>query len=325
MPQYMRTTLQLNNGKVGNYPTSFSEIGQLAVIQATDWSWSPFFADFDNDGLKDLFISKGYLRDITDLDFINYTGSLSGNVTQDSLDAALKRKARQMPSIALFNFMFKNNGDLSFEVVSEKWGLYEPSLSNGTAYADLDNDGDLDIVANTINSVAFIYENRSEKLPDHNFINIGLVGDSLNLNALGAEVRLFTSDSIQMLQQSVTRGYQSSVDYKLHFGLGDIRIIDSLSVQWPDGKYSMLRDLKADQFLLISKTKTATDKVKRPPGDPASLLFQEVTDTYGINFEHDEEDYLDFTGNFYFPINIPAKVRESPFPTSMGTVGKISS
>ncbi|WP_175455238.1 VCBS repeat-containing protein [Pricia antarctica] len=301
MPQYMRNTLQLNNGQVGNYPTSFSEIGQLAGIQATDWSWSPLFADFDNDGLKDLFMSNGYLRDITDLDFINYTGSLSGNVTQDSLDAALKRKARQMPSIALSNFMFKNNGDLSFQDVSEKWGLNEPSLSNGTAYADLDNDGDLDIVANTINSVAFIYENRSEKLPDHNFINIGLVGDSLNLNALGAEVRLFTSDSIQMLQQSVTRGYQSSVDYKLHFGLGDIRTIDSLSVEWPDGKYSILCDLKANQLLVINKTKTATDSLKRPSVAPASLLFQEVTDNYEINYKHDEEDYLDFNRQFLLP------------------------
>lgn len=301
MPQYMRNTLQLNNGKVGNNSTSFSEIGQLAGIDATDWSWAPLFADFDNDGLKDLFISNGYLRDITDLDFINYSGALSGNVTQDSLDAALKRKAKEMPSIELSNFMFKNSNTLSFEDVSEKWGFDEPSLSNGTAYADLDNDGDLDIVANTINTPALLYENRSEMFPDHNFINLGLIGDSLNPKALGAVVRLFKNDRVQMRHHSVTRGYQSSMDYELHFGLGDAKAVDSLLVQWPDGKRTALHDLKVNQFLVIDKTQTALDKVERTGNSPAPKLFYEVTDTYGITFEHEENDYLDFNRQFLLP------------------------
>jgi hypothetical protein len=162
MPQYMRNTLQINNGTLDNGHPNFSEIGQLLNVDATDWSWAPLFADFDNDGLKDLFVTNGYLRDITDLDFINYTSSLSANVSKDSLDYILKQKAKKMPSIKLPNFLFKNKGNLSFENVAEAWDLDHPSLSNGAAYADLDNDGDLDIVINNINEPASVYENRSE-------------------------------------------------------------------------------------------------------------------------------------------------------------------
>jgi len=299
MPQYMRNTLQLNNGDFGGSP-SFSEIGQLSQIDATDWSWAPLFADFDNDGLKDLFITNGYLRDVTDLDFINYTGSLTENVSRDSLDAIIKQKAKEMPSIKLSNFLFKNRGDLEFEDVSKKWGPNQPSLSNGAAYADLDNDGDLDIVTNNINQSAFVYENRSDLITENNFLQIALIGDSLNISGLGAKVHLYRHGKQQTARLYVTRGYQSSVDHAVHFGLGENRIIDSVLIQWPDGNISRILDPDPNRLLTVDKKETAL-KFPRKDNLDTEQLFEEVSDVLNLDYQHSDAAYDDFNREFLLP------------------------
>lgn len=300
MPQYMRNTLQLNNGEKADGSYSFSEVGQLLGVEATDWSWAPLFADFDNDGLKDLFISNGYLRDITDLDFINYTSSLSNSVPPDSLDLILKQKAKEMPSIKLTNFVFKNWGRLKFENNSDQWGLDQPSLSNGAAYADLDNDGDLDIVTNNINETAFIYENRSNTFEDKNFLKLRLVQDSYNTMALGAQVFLFQKDGKQTIRQAPTRGYQSSVDYTLHFGLGNKGVVDSILVEWPDGSLSKIDSPKNNRLLTISKEETKSGFLMRNVNRENRFLT-EITDSVQLKFEHADPVYNDFSRQFLLP------------------------
>ncbi len=300
IPQYMRNTLQLNNGRGNTGDISFSEIAQLAEIDATDWSWAPLFADFDNDGLKDLFITNGYLRDITDLDFINYTGTLSLSVSNDSLDFILKKKAREMPSIKLSNFLFKNLGNLDFKNVSKNWGLDQPSLSNGAAYADLDNDGDLDIVTNNINEVAYVYENRSDLFKENRYLDIVLIGDSLNTFGLGAEVSLFQKNRQQTVRQASTRGYQSSVDPRIHFGMGRDSVVDSLLVLWPDGKLSKVVSPKINELLTIKKNESSWTFYNKNSW-PKKQFFHEVTDSLNLDYKHDDKVYYDFNRQFLLP------------------------
>ncbi|RTE54184.1 RNA-binding protein [Arenibacter aquaticus] len=300
MPQYMRNTLQINNGTSLNGHPSFSEVGQLLNIDATDWSWAPLFADFDNDGFKDLYVTNGYLRDITDLDFINYTGSLSANVSKDSLDYVLKQKAREMPSIKLSNFLFKNRGDLSFEDVTEKWGLQIPSLSNGAAYADLDNDGDLDIVVNNINEAAFLFENKSNVVLENHYLNIHLKGDSLNPIGLGTQVSLFQKGKQQTVRQALTRGYQSSVDKIVHFGLGDTEMIDSILVSWPDGAVGKVLNPLPDREITISRDEASEDLAsKNTVGN--SSLFREISTNLKLDHLHEDKVYYDFNRQFLLP------------------------
>tara|TARA_R110000868_G_scaffold222048_4_gene473930 strand:+ start:36813 stop:40367 length:3555 start_codon:yes stop_codon:yes gene_type:complete len=300
MPQYMRNTLQLNNGTVDKGQTSFSEIGQLLNVDATDWSWAPLFADFDNDGFKDLFVTNGYLRDITDLDFINYTGSLSANVSKDSLDNVLKQKAKEMPSIKLSNFLFKNQGNLSFENVAEAWGLDQSSLSNGAAYADLDNDGDLDIIINNINEPASVYENRSDVILGHHYLSIQLRGDSLNSMGLGTEVSLFQEGKQQSLYQSLTRGYQSSIDKTLHFGLGKKKMVDSIVARWPNGRVSKVMNPSPDQLIILSQDEASMDFFPINTKTKSSQ-FKDITTTLSLDYLHEDPVYYDFNRQFLLP------------------------
>ncbi|WPP49210.1 VCBS repeat-containing protein [Catalinimonas niigatensis] len=300
MPQYMRNTVQLNLGNIDEAQPKFVEIGQLLDLHATDWSWAPLMADFNNDGWKDVFISNGYLRDITDLDFINYTAGLGGNITADSLDQILKEKAKQMPSIKLSNFVYENQGELNFEDASKKWGIDQPSLSNGAAYADLDLDGDLDLVVNNINEAAFIYENRADQLSNHHYLSIHLVGDSLNPLAIGAKVSVYAQEMYQMAELSVTRGYQSSVDYGLHFGLGSISEIDSILISWPDGRHSKLEEIKANQSLTIRKDEGS---LQHSPAlqKVSNTWFTEMTQALGLDHQHIDPEYNDFNQQYLLP------------------------
>ncbi|MFS4416940.1 VCBS repeat-containing protein [Maribacter sp. 2307ULW6-5] len=299
MPQYMRNTLQLNNGKV-NGKTTFSEIGQLAGISATDWSWAPLFADFDNDGFKDLYITNGYLRDVTDLDFINYTGTLSQSLGPDSLDQVIKVRAKKMPSIAPNNIMYKNTGTLVFKDMSQAWGLELPSLSNGAAYADLDNDGDLDIVVSTLNSHSLVYENLSQKRNKNNFLNVGLLGDPDNRRALGTRLDLYVRGMTQTRRHAPTRGYQSSMDTPIHFGLGNQDRADSLVVTWPDGQVSSYRDISANTTLVLDK-KEAPKTVKRSTKTIAPPWFTRLTAPNAPSHLHQEVPFRDFDHQFLLP------------------------
>ncbi len=250
--QYMRNMLHLNNGN-----GSFSEIGQLAGISNTDWGWAPLFADYDNDGWKDLFVTNGYLRDYTNMDFIKYMNDYTqskGRLKREDVLEIIKH----MPSSAVTSYLFKNNGDLSFTNTSRQWGIRLSSNSNGAAYADLDNDGDLDLIVNNINQPAFIYRNETNKKTTKHYLSVQLEGSALNTAGIGARLTLYSKDKKQYLEQMPARGYQSSVSPVLHFGLGADTLIDSLRIVWQSGKQQLLTHVKADRLLTLQEKNANT-------------------------------------------------------------------
>ncbi|MGZ3922589.1 MAG: VCBS repeat-containing protein [Flavisolibacter sp.] len=288
--QYMRNMLQLNNGN-----GTFSEIGQLAGISNTDWSWAPLVADFDNDGYKDLFITNGYMRDYTNKDFLKFWGDylVKQAVNHDSINYF--DIVKMMPSTNVANYAFKNNGDLTYKNVSEDWGLKLFSLSNGAAYTDLDNDGDLDLIVNNINEPAFIFRNESE---GKNYLAVQLKGSDKNLNGLGAKLFCYTGGKMQFLEQMPTRGYQSSVSDRLHFGLGDSKEIDSIRVVWPNGNFQVLQKIQANQLITVDQNNS-----KSPvplTSLPAKKMFAYQKPL--INYSHLQLEYNDFKRQPLMPV-----------------------
>jgi len=240
--QTMRNMLQLNRG--GEY---FSEIGQFSGISNTDWSWASLFTDFDNDGFKDLFITNGYRKDYTNMDFMNYIVQEKLNERKTKQKIILTELIDKMPSTVEENYTYRNNGDLTFSKMNKEWGLNQKTLSNGAAYADLDNDGDMDLVVNNIDEKAYIYRNNSEKFNQNNYLSVSLVGEGKNKFGLGAKVIIKVEDKIISQEMINTRGYQSSVDLKLVFGLGKAQKIQELKVIWPNFKVQVLKDLVPNQ------------------------------------------------------------------------------
>lgn len=280
--QYMRNMLQLNNGD-----NSFSEIGQLSGISNTDWSWAPLFADFDNDGFKDLFITNGYFRDYTNLDFINYMDSYvksKGRLQRQDVLELIK----EMPASNLTNFYYSNKDGVNFTDQTIEAGTNQPANSNGAVYTDLDNDGDLDLVINNINKPAFIYRNDTPK-DTGNFLNIQLKGNNKNTKGIGTKVSVFTNGKIQIVEQMPTRGYLSTVSSVLHFGLANATTIDSLVVVWNSGKTETIKDLSTNQLIVLDEdnaiTKVKSDKRAKPLFSPASNA---------INFVHQPSTVNDF-------------------------------
>lgn len=276
-PQYARNTLQLNRGVVGG-KLRFSEIGQLAGIDATDWSWAPLFADFDNDGLKDLFVTNGIYRRPNDLDFLA------------SLDSGSPPRLDRMPRVPIANYAFRNNGDLTFTNGAGDWGLGERGFSNGAAYADLDNDGALDLVVNNLHAPAAIYRNRArERDSTSHYLTVALRGEGLNTAGVGAKVMI----GHQMVEVMPTRGFQSSVDPRAHFGLGTAQRVDSLVVIWPDRRYQVLTDVAADRIITLSQADAAGRFPSPQPRTP-SPLFSDATAHLGITYKHEENTFFDY-------------------------------
>ncbi len=281
--QYMRNMLQLNNGN-----GTFSEIGQLAGISNTDWSWAPLWADFDNDGWKDLFITNGYVRDYTNMDFIKYMEEYT------KVKGRLKREdvldiVSHMPSSNVTSYLFRNNGNLTFSDMSAQWGISLPSNSNGAAYADLDNDGDLDLVVNNNNQPAFIYENRATQQLKNHYLQIKLEGAGQNTEGIGAKLTVYNKDKREYLEQMPAQGYQSGVSPILHFGLGKDSAIDSLRVVWQSGLQQVLQDIKSDRLLTLQE-KNAKGLYRSPLAAPP--LFEEIPSP--LHFRHPGAEVNDF-------------------------------
>jgi len=269
--------LHLNEG--GSTPT-FREVGQLAGISNTDWSWAPLFADYDNDGWKDLYITNGYVRDYTNLDFLKYMADFMQNRPTDVQRNDVLDLVHKMPSSNVTNYLYRNQmgdgreSEPAFANMSAAWGLNQQSNSTGAAYADLDNDGDLDLVVNNTNQPAFIFQNETSKLRKHHYLALTLKGAGANTQGVGAKVTVYQGTKLQFVEQMPTRGYQSSVSPRVHIGLGTNPTIDSIRVVWPTGKQQLIRGVKADQTLTVRETDA--NGTYRPGGSPAPL-FRETS------------------------------------------------
>ncbi len=305
--EYVRNTMQINMGnKPGTNEPIFADMGMMADVAETDWSWTPMLADFDQDGFRDLIITNGFPRDVTDRDFAQFRAESSTVAGKDYL-------LSQIPTVKIKNYAFRNKGDLTFENVTEKWGIGVPSFSNGAAYADLDGDGDLDMVVNNINDSAFVYRNNlmESKPADTHFLRIAFQGTSPNVNGLGARVEIFYADSLrQLYEHSPYRGYLSSVEPIAHFGLGKVKTVDLIRISWPNGKQQILKNIKADQVLTVSQRNA--NEPYTP--DPSPLrLFTDLTDSLGLNYVHVEPEFIDFNGQKLLPHKL------SQFPPAVAT------
>ncbi|PCJ95558.1 MAG: hypothetical protein COA50_10040 [Flavobacteriaceae bacterium] len=304
--QYMYNALHLNNGN-----TTFKDVAQFTGMASTDWSWSNLIADFNNDGLKDTYITNGLLRDIRNTDADKKVGTYitetankwvkshpdGGDVDIfDILD--LNATLDLLPSQPIKNYAYENTGDLAFKNVAVEWGLDQASFSNGSAYADFDNDGDLDLVVNNINEQAFIFQNNSDALPNSNYLRIQLKNKD-NKPVLGSRVTLFTGTQKQTVETSNVRGIYSTSESLVHFGLGSKKMIDSLWVVWPNGEKTIQKELKSNQLVTINKA--SSRKINKGNKEAKQRLFVEITDDFSIVNTHEENVFNDFDVQILLP------------------------
>ncbi|MCG9970640.1 VCBS repeat-containing protein [Christiangramia crocea] len=288
-PQYIRNTLQLNNGN-----GSFSEIGQLSGISATEWSWSALFADFDQDGFRDLFVTNGYRQDITNLDFMVYGNRILTMGTEEANRKERLKELNKLPGIKIKNYFYRNTGDLGFENNTDEAGIKEPTYSNGMAYGDFDNDGDLDLVINNIDDPAGLFENQSDKNPLKNYIKFKFKGTSENINGLGSKVEIRYDGKKQFGYNTPYRGYLSSVEPGIHFGLGNIKRIDTVIVTWPDGKKQLIKNIPAGKEHQLSHKNAEEWGDKRLNTEGVLKKNFHLKDSTSLDFTHREDNFVDF-------------------------------
>ncbi|MFW5955439.1 MAG: VCBS repeat-containing protein, partial [Rhodothermales bacterium] len=296
--QYMRNMLHLNNGD-----GTFSDVGYLAGVARTDWSWSALLADFDLDGHKDIYVTNGIRHDLIDQDYISY---LANDETRASVvrgeNVDYLRLVHAMSSTPIVNHAFQNAaGGLGFRDVSDEWGLAYPSFSSGAAYVDLNNDGALDLVVNNIDEGVFVFRNNARALSSNRYLQIALEGDDMNRFGIGARVILQAGDQLLHQEQQPARGFQSSVDYVLTFGLGEVDTVESVTVRWPDGRVSRLENLSADQRIVIRQADAQQERWLREEPLSSSPLFVEVTDEIVLDFVHRENTFVDFDRDRLIP------------------------
>ncbi len=294
--QFTQNCLHLNDGN-----GEFAEIGLLSSVAATDWSWGALIFDFENDGNKDIFVSNGILKDITSMDFLEFYATqphLTYASAKEKLD--YKKFISQITSKPLANDAFSNVGGLIFKNNSASLGLSQPSFSNGSAYGDLDNDGDLDLVVNNINAQSFVYRNNANENSANHFLKVRFTGQEKNLFGIGAEVRIKIKDGIRVLQNFNTRGFQSSIEPSLLFGLGSATAVDTLQVTWPDGKQQTLTNVKTDQAINLKYgDASAASNISHPPNNPTfEEVGEKLIDRAAI---HRENRYNDFDVEILLP------------------------
>ncbi len=300
-PQFVRNMLQLNNGVryMNDTPVVFfSEVGRLAGIAETDWSWSVLMADFDNDGWNDIHITNGMGKDMINSDFITYYASSVRQSTSDFKEyyKHIRQKLNSYGTVELYNYCYRNNGGLSFTDVSAISGIGDSAISNGCVYADLDNDGDLDLVVNNINKEAFVLKNNARNaLSDslNNFLMVSLKGYALNTDGLGAKVYLYNDSKMQVREKFPVRGYLSTVESRLHFGLGAATSIDSLRVVWPDGKQEILYNIKVNEVIQLDYKNASGDFYKIPEIKPVHYV-KNISSSMGLDFTHKEMFFYDY-------------------------------
>jgi hypothetical protein len=304
-PQFVRNMLQLNNGPLPDTSGDvvFSDIGYLAGIAATDWSWSPLWGDFNLDGWKDLLITNGYGKDITDLDFATYMNEFRMFGEAETKVKALRQKVGELNDVKKPNWLFQNNGDLTFTNKAALWGLEESCISNGAAYADLDNDGDLDLVMNNLNEEAFVYQNntinKKQKQPSPNYLRVQLNGSKGNREGIGAKLTLWSGGLKQYAEQALQRGYLSSMDSRICFGLRSISVADSLLVEWPSGKRQVLKQLTANQIITLDE-KEAVDQKGLSLAQAPRWLGEVLVPSLSAS-RHEENEFSDFDYQYTVP------------------------
>jgi hypothetical protein len=293
--QFMRNMLQLNNGD-----GTFSDVGQMAGVARTDWSWSALLADFDQDGYKDIHVTNGMPRDLTSQDFISF---LANDQTMASAARGKRvdflRFVKAMASTPIPNYAFRNRGDLSFANVSADWGLDTRGFSNGAAYGDLDGDGALDLVVNNLGQEASVYRNNARALLDHRWLQVRLEGEGPNRYAIGARVTLRKGEQSFVQELVPSRGFQSSMDYVLTFGVGKLDTLQSVTVEWPDGRVSVQESVAANQRLTLRQAgATSARPAESAPGAP---LFSDVTARVALGDAHRENEFVDFDREALIP------------------------
>jgi hypothetical protein len=290
--QFTRNMLQLNNTD-----GTFSEIGRLAGVYATDWSWGSLMADLDNDGLKDIFVANGIYKDLTDQDYIQFFTNRDMVMSIVSgKDVNYRKLIDAIPSVKIPSYAFRNLGNFRFKDMAAEWGLATPGFSNGSAYGDLDNDGDLDLVVNNVNMPMYIYRNESDKqLPDNHYLKIVLKGEGRNTDAIGAKITAIHKGKFVYLEQMPMRGYLSTVDPRPNLGLGPLTMVDSLIVVWPDDRTTFLTDVKTNQILTLYQKDAALMSISVTGNPkPTNKYFEDISKDKRISFNHKESDFNDF-------------------------------
>jgi enediyne biosynthesis protein E4 len=294
MHQYVHNTLQLNQGarilendSIG--APAFSEISYYAGIAQTDWSWAPLAVDADNNGYRDLMISNGLPKDVSDLDFIAYRSRATASTPMTQM-------LPQLPSVKISNYIFQNNGDISFTDKTKDWGWGTPTFSAGMAYADFDRDGDVDVVVNNTNMEATLLENTLDETTnkENNFLRIQLQGNPLNRNGLGTVIRLYYQGKQQLYECTPYRGYMSSIENVAHFGVGNTAVIDSIIAVWPNGKKQVLKNISTNQTINISIAQAGSIENYTTPVIAGNNWFTNITNKSGLNFFSSEIDFIDF-------------------------------
>ena len=289
--QFTRNMLHLNNGN-----NTFSEVGRLANIHATDWSWGALIADFDNDGFKDLFVANGIYQDLTNQDYLRHISNESTmrSIISDS-GVDFRTLIDVIPSVKVPNYAFKNNGGLHFENKAVEWGLGEPSHSNGAAYGDLDNDGDLDLIVNNVNMPAFIYRNESDNIsPNNHYLGFKLKGEKQNLDAIGAKITIKANGQLYYHEHMPMRGFQSTMDNKILIGLGSHHRVDSVFVEWPDGRHTLLKNVKTNAVLTLTQSDAKVMENDVADTEETDPLFTEINYRDRLKYKHTESDFSDF-------------------------------
>lgn len=291
--QFTRNSLQLNQGAIPGDEDNvfFSEVSRLKGLHATDWSWGALIFDFDNDGNKDLFVANGIYKDLTDQDYINFYASNSLLFDEHRKDSTvITNLIDVIPSVPLPNYLFKNKGGFDFDNVASEAGLADPSFSNGAVYSDLDNDGDLDLVVNNINDEAFVYRNQSTEQNDNHYLMLELQGNEDNPFAFGTRVSVFAGETEMVEEHNPVKGYMSSMDYRMHFGLGDKNKADRVLILWPNGTSTLLRDVPANQTLEVKQEEGPRQVVSEQGGTES--IYEAVSSP--IAYSHTENEFSDF-------------------------------